>query len=110
MYRYHDYKCISCGHYETIMLKRGEEEESQLCPVCDATMDRQFPAPMITKASYPDGISRGDRWELAKQSSRMEQEASLLRKHGKKEDAARLKREARQLSKRASTKRDKDDK
>jgi hypothetical protein len=73
-------------------------------------MEIQFGAPMITKASYPDGVSRGDKWELSKESAKREQEAARAKKHKKFDEANRLTKEAKTLAWKASKKRDKDSK
>ena len=109
MYRTSDEFCDSCGSTKIVMHDRGEKPE-ETCHKCDLPMRVGFPAPLVMRAGFAEGQERGERWTMLKQSAKLEQEASLLRKNGKKEEAKEMKAEAKKLNQRAASKRDKTDK
>lgn len=110
MYRYSDYHCTECGNIEEIMHLKKEVPEEVPCPECDSTMLRKFPAPLVMRASFADGQERGERWTMAKQAAKLEQQASYSRKNGNLSDYKEMKQEANKLNKRSLNKRDKTDK
>jgi hypothetical protein len=73
-------------------------------------MVQKFGAPMVLKASYPDGMSRGEKWKLAKEAANYDQAAAKAKKNKDNTESIRLKQSANQLHKKASTMKSKDDK
>lgn len=108
MYKTSDMFCDNCGYSKIVLHDRGERPE-ETCIHCDTQMRIGFPAPTVMRASFADGQKRGERWELLKQSAKLEQEAVRARKNGRKEEASIMNKEAKELNKRALTKRDKTD-
>jgi len=107
MFKTTDMYCEDCGR-KTILMHDRKEEPYQIC-TCGAEMKAGFPAPTVMRAGFADGQKRGDRWTYTTQAAKLEQEASRLRKNGKKEEAAEMKAESKVLLDRASTSRDKTD-
>ena len=107
-----DFNCTNteCGSTRIVMYDKNDGPGTVTCRICKSPMREGFPAPTVLRASFAEGQERGERWTMLKQSAKLEQEASTLRKNGKKEDAAALKKESKELAKRANTKRDKTDK
>ena len=86
-----------------------KEKPEETCHHCDTPMRIGFPAPTVMRAGFVDGQKRGERWELAKQAAKLEHQSVLARKNGRKEEASIMNKEAKELNKRAATKRDKTD-
>lgn len=109
MFRTTDMFC-DCGYNKIVMHDRKEPPPEEICIRCNTPMRIGFPAPTVMRAGFVDGQKRGERWELAKQAAKFEQESIRARKNGKKEESEFLKKESKELNKRALTKRDKTDK
>ncbi len=77
------------------------------CEKCGSIMGRTIGAPMVLKASFPDGQDRGEKWNLTKEAAALEQEAA--KKHNRKNKKSIL-AEATKLVKRVANKKDKAEK
>jgi len=91
------------------MHDKEETPEAPACSICDASMLRVFGAPVVLRASFAEGQGRGERWSLLKKSAKLEQQASHLRKNGKREEAQEMRQESQKLNKLAAGARDKTD-
>jgi hypothetical protein len=92
------------------MFKKDEQPSTIECVECGGTMSIQFGAPMVLTASYPDGVSRGDKWEYTKEATKREAEAARARRNKKPDEVKRLKAEANRLTQKANNKRSKESK
>lgn len=110
-YRTADFVCTNeeCGFPDIILYDRDEGPGEQTCPHCSSPMRECFPAPTVMRHGFVDGQERGERWTMLKQSAKLEQDASRLRKNGKKEEAREMMAESKKLGTRAAEKRDKTD-
>ena len=110
MYRTHDYTCTECGHHDILLYKKSEVLPDSLdCPECgtvDSFLLHALAAPAVLRASYHDGYSRGDSWELSKQANKLQAEAANL--HW--EDRGDYNKEINKLNKAASRATSKDKK
>lgn len=111
MYRTYDYTCEDCGHTSIELFKKDQEPDATECTVCEGVAHKHtVVAPLVMRAGFADGQKRGERWHLAKESAKIEHEAARLRKKGQRAEAIELRKEAKKVAQRASTKRDKTDK
>jgi len=108
MYKIYDYLCTECSYRIGELFKRGEQPETLDCEACghEGTMVETIGAPMVLKASYPDGTKRGEKWQSHKEAAKLEQEAVRLRKRGDTKEASKLRKEASTLVKRVAHKKD----
>lgn len=108
MYKTTDVRCADCGATEILLHLRSETPEKP-CE-CGGQMVKTLSAPLVLRASFAEGQKRGDRWTYLKESAKLEQKASHLRKNGKRSEASEMLSESKELNKRAAVSRDKTDK
>ena len=72
----YDFNCVDCNTRYDIVVKYEERDNPGVapCPCCSSVnVIRQFPSPMVSKASYPDGFKRPG-WDTLKEAAKMEVE------------------------------------
>jgi transcription initiation factor TFIIIB Brf1 subunit/transcription initiation factor TFIIB len=68
-----DFKCNPCGIVETFV-EDAENVEEHACRMCGETMEKQFAAPKVLVASYPDGHCKDPATKALQQSYKLEGE------------------------------------
>jgi len=112
MYKSYDYRCGLCDHRVTELFRREEQPDTLDCENCGEPdiMRQALAAPMVLKASYPDGHKRGEKWQMTKAAAALQQEAARAKKRKDFKEAAKLNKEAQGVAKRVEGKRDNVDK
>jgi len=110
MYRTYDYRCTECGYRQIFLTDKGQQPDTIKCAECSGVSSLTFGAPAVLRASFPDGTDRGERWNLAKETAKLEQQAARARKKGNHQERKELLTEASKVGKLSLTKRDKTDK
>jgi len=78
MYRYREYICFECGAYKEELFKKDDYPETLDCEECGTESSLQLKMvtpPVPLRASYHDGHSRGDSWELSKRAAKLEEKS-----------------------------------
>lgn len=84
-----DHRCTDCGELTIMLHEREAELEWVPCEHCGGPAQKTISA-AITKASLVDGNGRFDG---IRRQRKLERELQKAKRTGKKDDAARLKRE-----------------
>jgi putative FmdB family regulatory protein len=79
----YDFDCETCNTTIILNVKFEDRDQPNNCPDCGAFLRRQFPAPMVTRASYPDGVT--NRFKDFKEASKLNKEAAVSKDSTKKE-------------------------
>lgn len=75
-----DVQCDDCGRRDIVLLDLSDPaDQPDPCPNCSGFLSQQLAAPAVLNASYPDGMSRGEGYELLKRASKVEKEMVNLR-------------------------------
>lgn len=86
----YDYACTECHALFDVHIRyvdRDDYEKVGGCPDCGSIkLERQFPAPMVLKASYPDGTKR---FTDMKEAAKLNREAANSMKQDTKKEIAR---------------------
>lgn len=82
----YDYECIICLVLEERQVIY-EDRDEQFCMKCENPLKRHFPAPMVTRASYPDGHKRKG-WAEMREASKLNQEAIVSKSDSHKKQIA----------------------
>lgn len=76
----YNFSCIPCELTEERQVPYVERDQ-QICHTCGESMTRHFPAPMVTQASYPDGMKRKG-WAEMREASKLNKEAIVSKDPG----------------------------
>jgi len=89
-----DFSCPDCGHVETIMMRRSNQQDTALCPSCQGTMTKK-PMLNITSVSYLDGNKR---FEAVRERRKLQKLQRQAKKTRNSDELGRINREMSQLS------------
>lgn len=87
----YDFHCDKCDTTEILNVPYEQRDASYNCGQCGSVLARQFPAPMVARASYPDGTTK--RFKEFKEASKLNKEAAVAKDSTKKE----IKKELRKM-------------
>lgn len=79
----YDFDCIACQTVVILNVSYETRDDNHMCPDCCNILIRRFPAPMVTRASYPDGTT--NRFKDFKEASKLNKEAAAAKSDTKKE-------------------------
>lgn len=79
----YDFYCESCDTMVILNVSFEQRDEPNNCADCGSFLRRQFPAPAVTRASYPDGVT--NRFKDFKEASKLNKEAAVAKDSTKKE-------------------------
>lgn len=70
----YEYQCRACDHLHEDNVKYADRDAPRSCPKCGMPdVFRHFPTPMVTRASYPDGVRKFTNF---REASRLNREAA----------------------------------
>lgn len=79
----YDFYCGTCDRMEILNVSYENRDTSIHCNECGNLLVRQFPSPMVARASYPDGTTK--RFKEFKEASKLNKEAAVAKDSTKKE-------------------------
>lgn len=79
----YDFECFHCQSTTILNVPYDKRDELYYCADCGFHLLRKFPAPMVARASYPDGTT--NRFKELKEASKLNKEAAVAKDTTKKE-------------------------
>lgn len=78
------YWCEKCEHVTDAQYRMSERPDTHPCEICDEQAEYRIQAPMVMRASYPDGHKRKG-WDKLRESSKLNKLAANSHGETKKE-------------------------